>query len=290
RPGSQLVSDLPQEPLPPGDVVLALDTLGRGPIHHAQDCTTLVGLGYDDLGGVGGRTEESAELQHHPSPAPFRSLLDEDPGGGWQAREGDAGPLCRGSPIRRSGGIPCLGTLVPPCPVRAPAWQRPMLLGADRTEAAGSGKQPGRASRDGDLRAIPESRDGLITHCETETALFSDRIGVAEATSAAPGVEDRALDLTRLLQPNEGRLRAGVSHGAVSWYADSKCSLLIALITFGPDHRPSDARPGCVKDTGSLGRTPYFLCLARPNGHPPKVTAISIAWNIRAILLPFLAR
>jgi len=62
------------------------------------------------------------------------------------------------------------------------------------------------------------------------------------------------------------------------------------LITFGPDHRPSDARPGCVKDTGSLGRTPYFLCLARPNGHPPKVTAISIAWNIRAILLPFLAR
>src|SRR5271166_6700164 len=59
------------------------------------------------------------------------------------------------------------------------------------------------------LRAIPESRDGLITHCETETALFSDRIGVAEATSAAPGVEDRALDLTRLLQPNEGRLPAG---------------------------------------------------------------------------------
>jgi len=165
-----------------------------------------------------------------------------------------------------------------------------MLLGADRTEAAGSGSQPGRASGDGDLRAIPESRDGLITHCETETALFSDRIGVAEATSAAPGVEDRAPDLTRLLQPNEGRLRAGVSHGAVSWYADSKCSWLIALITFGPDHRPSDACPGCVKDTGSLGRTPYFLCLARPNGHPPKVTAISIAWNIRAILLPFLAR
>jgi len=41
---------------------------------------------------------------------------------------------------------------------------------------------------------------------------------------------------------------------------------------------------------GSLGRTPYFFCLARPNGHPPKVTAISTACKTWAILLPFLAR
>ena len=132
------------------------------------------------------------------------------------------------------------------------AWQRPMLLGADRTEAAGW-ESIRSGIRDGDLRAMPESRDRPITHCGTETALFSDRIGVAEATNAAAGVEDRARNLTRLLQPNEGGLPAGDVHGAVSWYADSKCSLLIALITFGPNHRPSDARPDCVKDTGSLG-------------------------------------
>ena len=29
--------------------------------------------------------------------------------------------------------------------------------------------------------------------------------------------------------------------------------------------------------SGSLGRTPYFLCLARPQGQPPKVTNISTA-------------
>ena len=40
---------------------------------------------------------------------------------------------------------------------------------------------------------------------------------------------------------------------------------------------------------GSLGRTPYFLCLARPNGQPPKVTTISTACKTLAILLPFLA-
>ena len=28
--------------------------------------------------------------------------------------------------------------------------------------------------------------------------------------------------------------------------------------------------------TGSLGLTPYFLCLARPQGQPPKVTTISM--------------
>ncbi len=73
-------------------------------------------------------------------------------------------------------------------------------------------------------------------------------------------------------------------------YTDWKRPLLIVLITFEPDHRPSDSRSGWVKVMGSLGRTPYFFCLARPNGHPPKVTAISTACKAWAILLPFLAR
>jgi hypothetical protein len=34
----------------------------REPIHHAQDATTLLGLGDDDLRGVGGCTEDPADL------------------------------------------------------------------------------------------------------------------------------------------------------------------------------------------------------------------------------------
>src|SRR5271166_6098635 len=64
----------------------------------------------------------------------------------------------------------------------------------------------------------------------------------------------------------------------------------LLTISVGPYHRPFDSRPGWVKVMGSLGRTPYFFCLARPNGHPPKVTAISTACKTWAILLPFLAR
>jgi hypothetical protein len=40
---------------------------------------------------------------------------------------------------------------------------------------------------------------------------------------------------------------------------------------------------------GSFGRTPYFRCLARPWGQPPKVTSISTAWMNRARRLPCLA-
>ena len=40
---------------------------------------------------------------------------------------------------------------------------------------------------------------------------------------------------------------------------------------------------------GSLGFTPYFFRLARPQGHPPKVITVSMAWRNRARRLPFLA-
>jgi NAD-dependent deacetylase len=49
-----------------------------------------------------------------------------------------------------------------------------------------------------------------------------------------------------------------------------------------------DASPFIPANTSS-GRTPYFRCLARPHGHPPKVTTISTFWSILASLWPFLA-
>ena len=42
--------------------------------------------------------------------------------------------------------------------------------------------------------------------------------------------------------------------------------------------------------TISSGRTPYFLCLARPHGQPPNVIANSTFWRAFAIRWPFLAR
>jgi hypothetical protein len=38
-----------------------------------------------------------------------------------------------------------------------------------------------------------------------------------------------------------------------------------------------------------MGLTPHFFCLARPQGQPPSVTAISMFWRKRAKRLPFLA-
>ena len=41
--------------------------------------------------------------------------------------------------------------------------------------------------------------------------------------------------------------------------------------------------------SGSSGRTPYFFCLARPQGQPPNVTTLSMRWRNLAMRLPFLA-
>ncbi len=43
---SQLVAELPQQILPPRDVVLALDPLRRKPVDDAQQSSSLVGLGH----------------------------------------------------------------------------------------------------------------------------------------------------------------------------------------------------------------------------------------------------
>ena len=42
--------------------------------------------------------------------------------------------------------------------------------------------------------------------------------------------------------------------------------------------------------SGSLGLTPYSLCRARPQGHAPKVTIISMVWRNLAKRFPFRAR
>jgi hypothetical protein len=49
--------------------------------------------------------------------------------------------------------------------------------------------------------------------------------------------------------------------------------------------------PGIIGSRGSLsfGRTPYFFCLARPHGQPPKVNSISTACTNPAIREPSLA-
>jgi hypothetical protein len=47
---SRLVADLPQEALPPLDVLVILDTLGRKSVYDAQDASPLVGLGNLRLG------------------------------------------------------------------------------------------------------------------------------------------------------------------------------------------------------------------------------------------------
>src|SRR5208337_163934 len=60
-------------------------------------------------------------------------------------------------------------------------------------------------SLDGDGDEV-ETPDLMPTGCQVEGVL----------SGAAPGVEHRPSDYARLLQPNEGRLPAGVSHGAVS--------------------------------------------------------------------------
>jgi hypothetical protein len=45
--GAQLVADLPQENLPPPDLGLVFDILGREHVYNAHDATTLLGLGED---------------------------------------------------------------------------------------------------------------------------------------------------------------------------------------------------------------------------------------------------
>src|ERR1700674_965420 len=61
----KLVADLTQQVLPPRDVVVAFDALGREAVHHAQNTAPLVRLDEDDLGRVGGGAEKVAHLRNH---------------------------------------------------------------------------------------------------------------------------------------------------------------------------------------------------------------------------------
>ena len=65
RSRSQLIPNLPQQALPPLDFSVALDSLGREAVHHAQDAAALLGFGEDHFGRIGRRAEDAAHLRHH---------------------------------------------------------------------------------------------------------------------------------------------------------------------------------------------------------------------------------